>query len=69
MSSAAEAERFKELYDVERHVMATDGGILATIAATATVSPARVTVRGLAPTSNPLVKLFVRRRKRRKVHH
>jgi cytochrome P450 len=28
MTSAAEAERFKELYDVERHVMATDGGIL-----------------------------------------
>ena len=28
MSSAAEAERFKQLYDVERHVMATDGGIL-----------------------------------------
>jgi len=25
---AAHAERFKELYDVERHVMATDGGIL-----------------------------------------
>lgn len=28
MTSATEAERFKELYDVERHVMATDGGIL-----------------------------------------
>jgi cytochrome P450 len=28
MTSAAEAERFKELYDVERHVMATDGGVL-----------------------------------------
>jgi cytochrome P450 len=28
MTSAAEAERFRELYDVERHVMATDGGIL-----------------------------------------
>ncbi len=28
MTSAAEAERFKVLYDVERHVMATDGGIL-----------------------------------------
>ncbi len=28
MTSAAEAERFKELYDVERHVTATDGGIL-----------------------------------------
>ena len=28
MASAAEAERFKELYDVERHVMATDGGVL-----------------------------------------
>ncbi len=28
MTSTAEAERFKELYDVERHVMATDGGIL-----------------------------------------
>src|SRR4051812_43935603 len=25
---ATEAERFEELYDVERHVMATDGGIL-----------------------------------------
>ena len=24
----SEADRFKELYDVERHVMATDGGIL-----------------------------------------
>ncbi len=28
MTSTAEAERFKELYDVERHVRATDGGIL-----------------------------------------
>ena len=28
MTSAAEAERFKVLYDVERHVMATDDGIL-----------------------------------------
>jgi cytochrome P450 len=28
MTSAAERERFAELYDVERHVMATDGGIL-----------------------------------------
>jgi cytochrome P450 len=28
VTSATEAERFKELYDVERHVMATDGGIL-----------------------------------------
>ena len=28
MTSATEAERFKELYDVERHVMATDGGVL-----------------------------------------
>lgn len=28
MTSAAEAERFKALYDVERHVMATDGGVL-----------------------------------------
>jgi cytochrome P450 len=28
MTSAAEAERFRELYDVERHVRATDGGIL-----------------------------------------
>ncbi len=27
MTSATEAERFKDLYDVERHVMATDGGI------------------------------------------
>ena len=24
----SDAERFKQLYDVERHVMATDGGIL-----------------------------------------
>jgi cytochrome P450 len=28
VTPATEAERFKELYDVERHVMATDGGIL-----------------------------------------
>ena len=28
MASAAEAERFKELYDVERHDMATDCGVL-----------------------------------------
>jgi cytochrome P450 len=28
VTSTAEAERFKELYDVERHVRATDGGIL-----------------------------------------
>jgi cytochrome P450 len=28
MTSQAEAARFRELYDVERHVMATDGGIL-----------------------------------------
>jgi cytochrome P450 len=28
MTTAAEAERFKQLYDVERHVMATDGGVL-----------------------------------------
>jgi cytochrome P450 len=28
MTSAAQAERFKQLYDVERHVTATDGGIL-----------------------------------------
>ena len=24
----SEADRFKELYDVEQHVMATDGGVL-----------------------------------------
>jgi cytochrome P450 len=28
MTSASERERFEDLYDVERHVMATDGGIL-----------------------------------------
>ena len=28
MTSALESERFKRLYDVERHVMATDGGVL-----------------------------------------
>lgn len=28
MTSSLESERFKELYDVERHVAATDGGIL-----------------------------------------
>lgn len=28
MTSASERERFADLYDVERHVMATDGGIL-----------------------------------------
>jgi cytochrome P450 len=28
MTSASERERFENLYDVERHVMATDGGIL-----------------------------------------
>jgi cytochrome P450 len=28
MTSASERERFEQLYDVERHVMATDGGIL-----------------------------------------
>jgi cytochrome P450 len=28
MTTASEAQRFKELYDVERHVRATDGGIL-----------------------------------------
>src|SRR5262245_29495882 len=28
MTSAGEAERLKELYDVERHVRATDGGIV-----------------------------------------
>jgi cytochrome P450 len=28
MTSASERERFQDLYDVERHVMATDGGIL-----------------------------------------
>jgi cytochrome P450 len=28
VTSAAERERFEQLYDVERHVMATDGGIL-----------------------------------------
>jgi hypothetical protein len=28
MTSGAEAERFSALYDVERHVRTTDGGIL-----------------------------------------
>jgi cytochrome P450 len=28
VTSTADAERFRELYDVERHVMATDGGVL-----------------------------------------
>ena len=28
MTAASERERFEDLYDVERHVMATDGGIL-----------------------------------------